>query len=84
MELDEKEIMVGGRYRGRKPVKVTAQFRDVWDDRTVTWIAPNRLAVEYTFPHGSQISRAVTQMKDFLAWTGRVMGGEEGSDVKAK
>lgn len=80
--LDESLVQVGGRYRGRSPVKVRGQFRDLWDDRTVVWIGPSRLALEYEVAHGTQTKKQGLTMSEFLEWAGRVLGEEEGSDVK--
>lgn len=79
--VDQANIKVGGRYRGRNPVKVGDMFRTQWDDRTVIWVSRNRLALEYTSAQTKGV-RKPESMFTFLQWAGRQLGEEEGSDVK--
>ena len=83
MELKAEEIFVGGRYRGRRPYVVHTMHRDLWDDRLVTWLSPDLKMVSYDYhiSVGSVATGACT-MKLFLAWVGRQLLDEEGSDVK--
>ena len=83
MELKPEEIVVGGVYRGRKPVKLQGAFRDVWNDRTVVWMNEKRSVVEYSFlkpTFGAE--QKLCPITKFLEWVGRRLGPEEGSNVK--
>ena len=79
-QIDESLVQVNARFRGRKPIKVQLQHRDVWDDRRVHYITPNRQAVTYQKEGATHFH--TTTMDKFLAWVMRPLGPEEGSDVK--
>ncbi len=77
--LKAADIVVGGRYRGLHPIKVNQYHRTMWDDREVVWVGPS--TVEYQYPAQS-LARNTVSMDNFLKWAGRMLGPEEGSDVK--
>lgn len=79
--LEEKDIHVGERYRGRNPIRVSSVMTNQikYDDRYVTWTGEGKGSVKY-YPINSTVN-VTTTMKLFLEWVGRKMKREETSNV---
>ncbi len=82
MDLKPDDIEVGAIYRAKQPIKEHGTFRDLWNDRIVTWLDQKRETVAFNHASGSRTLSAQMPMPVFLKWVGRRLGPEEGSDVK--
>ena len=80
--LDEQLVQVGARFRGRSPRVRHQMHRDVWNDRMVTYISPDRSMVMYTEAVAASGDAQQATMSRFLEWAGRQLGKEETNDVK--
>lgn len=78
-QLEVDDLVLGVMYRGKNPRNIATIFRDVYDDRILVWLSPDRTVLQYDGPGVPKGMHTPTvKTEDFLAWVSHAVVLDEG------